>query len=46
MIHGLFFFFCGGSQGKFSLIIKLGAGAFQENMMPNCKVLDRSVEFH
>lgn len=44
MIHGLFF--CGGSQGKFSLIIKLGAGAFQENMMPDRKVFDRSLEFH
>lgn len=44
MIHGLFF--CGVSQRKSSLIIKLGAGAFQENMMPNQKVLDRSLEFH
>lgn len=32
MSHGLFS--CGGHQGKFSLIIKLGARAFQENMMP------------
>ena len=38
MIHGLFF--CAGSRGKFSPIIKLGAGAFQENTMPDQKVLD------
>ncbi len=44
MIHGLFF--CEGSQGKFSLIIKLGTGALQENMLPDHKVFDRSLEFH
>lgn len=44
MIHGLLF--CGGSQGKSSLIIKLGAGAFQKNMMPEQKVFDSSLEFH
>lgn len=31
---------------KVSLIIKLGAGAFQENAMPDHKVFDRSLEFH
>lgn len=44
MIHGLLF--CGGSQGKSSLIIKLGAGAFQKNTMPEQKVFDSSLEFH
>ena len=44
MIHGLFF--CAGSQGKFSLIIKSGAGGLQENMMPGRKVFERSLEFH
>lgn len=44
MIHGLFF--CAGSQGKFSLMIKLGAGAYQENMTPGRKVFDRRLEFH
>lgn len=31
---------------KVSLIIKLGAGAFQENAMPDHKVFDRSLGFH
>lgn len=44
MIHGCFFVQA-ITVWKFILIIKLAAGAFQEKVMPDHKVFDRSLGF-